>query len=118
MRGEQPRRERLVVVGNGMAGMRTIEELLDRAPDRYEIGVFGAEPQPGYNRILLSSALAGDRRIEDTITHPRHWHEARGISLFAGDPIVAVDRDAKTVRSAAGTCLAYDKLLLATGSQP
>ena len=118
MRSEQPRRRRLVVVGNGMAGMRTIEELLASAPDRYEIAVFGAEPQPGYNRILLSSALAGDRRIEDIITHPRCWHEAQGISLFASDPIVAVDRDAKTVRSAAGICLTYDKLLLATGSKP
>src|SRR5215831_18441552 len=118
MRGEWPRRERLVVVGNGMAGMRTIEELLAGAPDRYDITIFGAEPQPGYNRILLSSALAGDRRVEDTITHSRHWHEARGIALFAGDPIVAVDRDTKTVWSAAGTCVVYDKLLLATGSKP
>src|SRR5438132_6173925 len=116
MRRRQPRRQRLVVIGNGMAGMRTIEELLACAPDRYAIAVFGGEPQPGYNRILLSSVLAGDRRVEDIVTHPRSWHEARGISLSAGDPIVAIDRAAKTVRSAAGACVAYDLLLLATGS--
>jgi nitrite reductase (NADH) large subunit len=118
MRREQPRRPRLVVVGNGMAAMRTIEELLARARDRYDIAIFGAEPRPGYNRILLSSALAGDRRAEDIITHPRCWYEARGISLFTGDTVVAVDREARTVQSATGACVAYDKLLLATGSKP
>jgi nitrite reductase (NADH) large subunit len=69
MKGGPRRRERLVVVGNGMAGMRTVEELLGRAPDRYDITVFGAEAQPGYNRILLSSVLAGQKKLDD-IRHP------------------------------------------------
>jgi nitrite reductase (NADH) large subunit len=112
------RRERLVVVGNGMAGMRTVEELLERAPARYDIAVFGAEAQPGYNRILLSGVLAGEKKLDDIVTHPKGWHEAHGIVLNAGDPVVAIDREARTVRSAAGLCLGYDKLLLATGSKP
>ena len=113
-----PRRERLVVVGNGMAGMRTVEELLDRAPARYDIAVFGAEARPGYNRILLSSVLAGEKKLDDIVTHPKGWHEARGIVPNTGDPVVAIDRQARTVRSAAGVCLGYDRLLLATGSKP
>jgi nitrite reductase (NADH) large subunit len=118
MRRQQPRRERLVVIGNGMAGLRTIEELLARAPDRYDIAVFGAEPQPGYNRILLSSVLAGEQEIDDIVTHPKGWYEANHLALKAGDSIVAIDRTARVVRSDAGACVAYDKLLLATGSKP
>ncbi len=112
------RRERLVVVGNGMAGMRTIEELLARAPSRYDIVIFGAEPKPGYNRILLSSVLAGEKEVDGIVTHPREWHAAHGIVLNAGDPVVAIDRGTRTVRSTAGICLGYDKLLVATGSKP
>jgi len=118
MSGGRPRRERLVVIGNGMAGTRAVEELLDRAPDRYAIVVFGAEPQPSYNRILLSSVLAGEKRIGDIVTHPLGWYEANGVALIAGDPVAAIDREAKTVRAASGICLGYDKLLLSTGSKP
>ena len=118
MSGGRPRRERLVVIGNGMAGTRAVEDLLDRAPDRYDIVVFGAEKQPSYNRILLSSVLAGEKRIGDIVTHPLGWYEANGVTLIAGDPVAAIDREAKTVRSAGGICLGYDKLLLATGSKP
>ncbi len=111
-------RERLVVVGNGMAGMRTVEELLARAPDRYDIAIFGAEPQPSYNRILLSAVLAGEKTVGDIIAHPRSWYGERGIVLIAGDPVAAIDPGAKTIRSAGGIGLAYDELLLATGSKP
>jgi nitrite reductase (NADH) large subunit len=111
-------RERLVVVGNGMAGLRTVEELLDQAPDRYDIAIFGAEPQLGYNRLLLSAVLAGERTLADIIAHPRSWYDERGIALIAGDPVVAIERAVKTTRSAGGIALAYDKLLLATGSKP
>ena len=111
-------RQRLVVAGNGMVGLRTVEELLDRAPDRYDIAVFGVEPHPGYNRVRLSAVLAGEVQLDDIVTHPCDWYEARGIALYAGDPIVAVDRDGRTVRSANGVCLGYDALVLATGSKP
>jgi nitrite reductase (NADH) large subunit len=111
-------RQRLVVVGNGMAGMRTVEELLARSPVRYDVTVFGAEPHPNYNRIMLSSVLAGEKELADIVINPRQWYEDNGITLFTGDPVVAVDRAAKTVRAASGKVVAYDKLLLATGSKP
>jgi nitrite reductase (NADH) large subunit len=111
-------RERLVVVGNGMAGLRTVEELLARAPDRYDIAIVGAEPHPSYNRLLLSTVLAGEKAIGDIIAHPRSWYDERGIALIAGDPVAAIDRAAGTVRTEGGITLPYDKLLLATGSKP
>ena len=113
-----PGRERLVVVGNGMAGLRTVEELLTLAPDRYDIAIVGAEPHPSYNRLLLSAVLAGEKMVADIIAHPRSWYDERGIALIVGDPVAAIDRGAKTVRSAGGVTLAYDRLVLATGSKP
>jgi nitrite reductase (NADH) large subunit len=111
-------RERLVVVGNGPAAMRTVEELLLRAPDRYDIAIFGAEPRHAYNRILLSSVLSGEKSADGIVTHDPTWHEERGIALVAGDPIVAIDRAAQSVTSASGIVMGYDTLLLATGSKP
>jgi nitrite reductase (NADH) large subunit len=111
-------RERLVVVGNGPAAMRTIEELFVHAPDRYDIAIFGAEPRLAYNRILLSSVLSGEKTADGVVTHDQAWHEERGIALVAGDPITAIDRAAQTVTSASGIVMGYDKLLLATGSKP
>ncbi|HJY17172.1 MAG TPA: FAD-dependent oxidoreductase, partial [Xanthobacteraceae bacterium] len=71
------RRPRLVVVGNGMAGMRAVEELLARAPDRFAITVIGAETQPNYNRILLSSVLAGDKTMDEIVINPWSWYGER-----------------------------------------
>jgi nitrite reductase (NADH) large subunit len=76
-------RPRLVVVGNGMAGMRTVEELVARAPDRFDITVIGGEPHPSYNRILLSSALAGERTLAEIVIQPSSWYEKHGIHLIA-----------------------------------
>jgi nitrite reductase [NAD(P)H] large subunit len=112
------RRERLVVVGNGMAGMRAVEELLKRNPVRYDITVFGAEPHVNYDRIMLSSVLAGEKELGDIIINPLAWYGENAIRLFAGDPVVAIDRAAKTVRSESGRLEPYDRLLLATGSKP
>ena len=112
----QPGTRRLVVIGNGMAAMRTIEELLELAPAAYEITVFGAEPQGSYNRILLSSLLAGDKRLEDVVTHPLEWYARRGIQLHTSDPVVEIDRAHRCVRSRNGVEAAYDRLLIATGS--
>ncbi|HEX4506895.1 MAG TPA: nitrite reductase large subunit NirB [Alphaproteobacteria bacterium] len=112
------KRERLVVVGNGMAGMRTVEELLKRDPLRYQITVFGAEPHVNYDRIALSSVLAGEKEIGQITIHSLAWYGENGVQLQAGDPIVAIDREAKTVTSESGRVEPYDKLLLAMGSKP
>ncbi|MGE5516847.1 MAG: nitrite reductase large subunit NirB [Bacteroidota bacterium] len=111
-------RQRLVVIGNGMAGMRTVEELLARAPVRYDITVFGAEPHPNYNRIMLSSVLAGEKTVDDIVINSREWYADNDITLHTGDPVVAIDRAAKTVTSASGRVVTYDKLLISTGSKP
>src|SRR5215469_9268238 len=100
-------RERLVVVGNGMAGMRTVEELLACAPDRYDITVIGTEPQPNYNRILLSSVLAGEKTLGEIIINARDWYEECGIRLLTGDPVTRIDRTSKRVE-VAGCDIAYD----------
>jgi nitrite reductase (NADH) large subunit len=112
------RRRRLVVIGNGMAGMRTVEQLLELAPEAYEITVFGAEPQVHYNRILLSPLLAGDKRLGEIILHPREWYVQHQVTLHTGDPVVAIDRRRRLVRSARGREQPYDRLLIATGAKP
>jgi nitrite reductase (NADH) large subunit len=111
-------RPRLVVVGNGMAGMRTVEELLKLAPGFYDITVFGAEPHPNYNRILLSPVLAGEQKLEDIILNGLDWYRENGIRLHAGRRVVHIDRRARAVEADDGTREEYDRLLLATGSNP
>ena len=118
MKNPTQAQRRLVLVGNGMAGMRTIEEILARAPDAFTITVFGAEPHGNYNRIMLSPLLAGEKSFSDIMINDRDWYEARGIELIAGEEAVAIDRDARIVRGARGTERTYDILLLATGSNP
>ena len=113
-----PRRSRLILVGNGMAGVRALEEILSRAPHEFSITVFGSEPHGNYNRIMLSPVLAGEKTFEAITTHPRSWYEDNGIELIAGEPVVGIDRAAKTVTGARGTTRPYDVLLLATGSNP
>jgi NAD(P)H-nitrite reductase len=107
-----------VVIGNGMAGMRTVEELLQLAPDLYDIAVFGAEPYGNYNRILLSQLLSGEKGADEIMLNTPAWYAEHGIALHAGDPVVAIDRRRKRVRSRNGVELPYDRLLIATGSQP
>ena len=111
-------RKQLVVIGNGMAGVRTVEELLKIAPDLYDITVFGAEPHPNYNRIMLSPVLAGEQTVDDIILNPVAWYANHGIALHMGKAVTAVDRRTRTVTAADGTQARYDRLLLATGSQP
>jgi nitrite reductase (NADH) large subunit len=109
---------KLVMVGNGMAGIRTIEEILKLAPDLYDITVFGAEPHPNYNRILLSPVLAGEQTVDEIILNPWSWYQEHGITLHAGKQVTEVDRVRRIVRAADGTEAAYDRLVLATGSNP
>src|SRR5437868_8999076 len=96
------RRQRLVVVGNGMAGMRAVEELLARAPERYAITVIGAEPQLNYNRIMLSAVLAGEKTFDEIVINPRSWYDQHAIRLLTGTRVDAIDRAASRVVLAGG----------------
>lgn len=109
---------KLVMVGNGMAGVRTLEELLKIAPDLYDVTVFGAEPHPNYNRILLSPVLAGEQTIDEIVLNPLSWYEENKITLHLGKKVVDIDRRKRIVRAADGTEAEYDRLLIATGSNP
>lgn len=111
-------RPRLVLVGNGMAGVRTLEELLKIAPGHYDITVFGAEPHPNYNRILLSPVLAGEQTTDEIVLNPRSWYADNGITLHTGCAVTQIDRVQRVVVSADGRRTPYDRLLLATGSLP
>jgi nitrite reductase (NADH) large subunit len=113
-----PAKQKLVVIGNGMAGMRTVEEILQRAPGMFEITVFGAEPHPNYDRIMLSPLLAGDKDFEQIVINPLAWYEENGIELIAGEHVDWIDRAERIARGHNGTTRAYDKLLIATGSNP
>ena len=112
------RKMKLVMVGNGMAGVRTLEELLKIAPDLYDITVFGAEPHPNYNRILLSPVLAGEQTLDEIVLNSWDWYKDNGITLHAGKTVAAVDRVRRVVRAEDGTEAAYDRLLICTGSNP
>jgi len=109
---------RLVMVGNGMAGCRTLEELLKHAPDHYDITVFGGEPHPNYNRILLSPVLAGEMKVEEIILNDLAWYADNGIKLHLNKKVVKIDRVKRQVIAEDGTTEPYDRLLLATGSNP
>ena len=112
-------KQRLVVIGNGMAGMRTVEELLSAAPDQYDITVFGSEPYGNYNRIMLSAVLCGDKTIEDIVINSRQWYSDNHINLHAGaeKAVVRIDRGGQQVIAQDGTVAEYDRLLIATGSK-
>ncbi|MDO8294477.1 MAG: nitrite reductase large subunit NirB, partial [Gallionella sp.] len=112
------KKTRLVVIGNGMAGMRTLEELLKLAPDMYDITVFGAEPHGNYNRILLSPVLAGEMTIKDIMLNDVDWYAQNGITLHLNKTVAQIDRVRRKVIADDGTEAGYDRLLLATGSNP
>ena len=109
---------KLVVIGNGMAGMRTVEELLKMAPDFYDITVFGDEPHPNYNRIMLSPVLAGEQTINDIVLNSREWYAENNITLHTGKRVNKIDRTRRIVYAEDGTQTEYDRILLATGSTP
>ncbi len=118
LKPEGDTRDHLVVIGNGMAGCRAVEELLARDPARYRVTIFGAEPRVNYNRIMLSPVLAGEKSFDDIVINDADWYAANGIALVAGDPVAAIDRAARTVTTRGGTTESYDRLLIATGSDP
>jgi nitrite reductase (NADH) large subunit len=111
-------KQRLVVIGNGMAGCRAIEEVLARDPDRYEITVFGAEPRVNYNRIMLSPVLSGEKTFEDIIINDRDWYADNGVVLHCGKAVLRIDREARLIEAEDGLEVPYDKLILAVGSDP
>ncbi len=111
-------KEKLVLIGNGMAGMRALEELLKITPDMYDITVFGAEPYGNYNRILLSPVLAGEKSIDDIMLNTVEWYKENNITLHAGKKVANVNRKKRVVIAEDGTEEPYDRLLLATGSNP
>lgn len=111
-------KQRLVMVGNGMAGMRTLEYLLQFSPEFYDITVFGAEPFGNYNRVMLSPVLADEMSFEEIILHDPDWYRRHGVTLHAGKTITHIDRKRRKVMTKDGIEATYDRLLLATGSTP
>ncbi|MFM5923314.1 MAG: FAD-dependent oxidoreductase, partial [Novosphingobium sp.] len=112
------RAERLVVIGNGMAGCRAVEEILARDPGRYAVTIFGAEPRVNYNRIMLSPVLAGEKSFDEIVINDAAWYADNAITLVSGDPVAAIDRANQTVIARSGRVEPYDRLLIATGSDP
>jgi len=110
--------EKLVVVGNGMAPGRVLDRLFEAAPGAYEVTIFNAESRTNYDRILLSPVLSGEKSYEEIVIHGDAWYETHGVTLLKGKKIVEIDRSAKMVTAEDGTTADYDKLLIATGSEP
>ncbi len=108
----------LIVVGNGMAGCRAVEEILARDRGTYRITIFGAEPRVNYNRIMLSPLLAGEKSFDDIVINDQAWYDDNDITLVSGDQVVAIDRKIQTVTARSGRTESYNKLILATGSDP
>ncbi|WP_170461445.1 nitrite reductase large subunit NirB [Ruegeria arenilitoris] len=110
-------KQKLVVIGAGMASGRVLEQLTETAPDAFDITLFNAEPRGNYNRIMLSPVLSGDKTYEDIVTHDGDWYAQRGIACRFGEHVVKIDREMKVVEGENGH-VPYDKLLIATGSAP
>ena len=111
-------KEKLILIGNGMAGVRTLEQLLKLAPERYDITVFGGEPCGNYNRILLSPVLAGEKTIDEIMLNDEQWYADNGITLQKGKWVEEVNRAKRVVRASDGCEAGYDRLIIATGSNP
>ncbi|MBY6541244.1 NAD(P)/FAD-dependent oxidoreductase [Rhodococcus sp. BP-349] len=111
-------RHRLLVVGNGMAGARTVEEILGRDREKFDVTMIGDEPYGNYNRIMLSHVLSGESSIDDDdlMLNPMAWYRENGVTLHVGDRAVALDRFAKNVTCESGRVVPYDTVIIATGS--
>src|SRR5579885_3371093 len=111
-------KEKLVVVGGGMAGGRVVEEIVARENSRFDVTIIGAEPYTVYNRILLSDVLAGSKSPEGVFLYSTEWFQSRSVRLITGVKVESIHRDRKVVRLAGGEERPYDKLIIATGSLP
>ncbi|HEY0826772.1 MAG TPA: nitrite reductase large subunit NirB [Bacilli bacterium] len=110
--------KKLVLIGNGMAGVNTVEHILKLAPNKFDITIFGTEPHPNYNRILLSYVLSGDSSVNDIVINSYEWYESNGITLYTDHTVTEINTEQQTVTSNQGVCVAYDQLIIATGSNP
>ncbi|UOR12132.1 nitrite reductase large subunit NirB [Halobacillus amylolyticus] len=112
------RKQKLVLIGNGMAGVRCVENILSENDDAFDITIFGSEPHANYSRIMLSSLLQGETMIEDIMTHSHSWYTKNNIQLFSGETVVEIDKESKIVKTDKDREMQYDKLIVATGSSP
>lgn len=110
------RKTKLLMIGNGMAGVRTIEEILERDSDRFDITIIGKEPYPNYNRIMLSNILQNKMTVDETIMNPYEWYEEHHIHLITGDKVVNINRELQHVETEQGQVVEYDQMIIATGS--
>ena len=117
MMAQPTKRERLVIIGAGMASGRMLENLLDAAPGAYDITLFNGEKRGNYNRLMLSPVLSGEKTYDEIVTHDDAWYAANAIEARFGEAVVKIDRERRVVVSAGGETR-YDKLVLATGSAP
>lgn len=115
---KKQQKQKLIVIGNGMAALRFLENMLKQDACPYDITVFGSEAHAGYNRILLSPLLSGEQTLEDIITHSYQWYEENKIELISGRLITAIDRENKQVTDNDNKQYSYDKLIISTGSNP
>ncbi|MED4154729.1 nitrite reductase large subunit NirB [Priestia aryabhattai] len=111
-------KKKLVLIGNGMAGVRAIEEVLKVSSEAFEITIFGSEPHPNYNRILLSKVLQGDTNVEDITLNDWNWYQENNITLYTNETVTSIDSVKKEVATNSGRVESYDELILATGSLP
>lgn len=111
-------KKKLVLVGNGMAGVRTIEEIIKVSAEEFEITIFGSEPHPNYNRILLSKVLQGDTKVTDITLNDWDWYRENNVELYTGETVTGIDSENKVVTTDSGRTQPYDELILATGSLP
>ena len=111
-------KQKLVIIGNGMAPGRALERLFDQAPGAYDVTIFNAEPRVNYDRIMLSPLLSGEKSFDDIVIHGDGWYIKHGVTLYKGAKVTKIDRDARTVTSQHGITAHYDKLVIATGSMP
>ena len=114
----EAQKQKLVIVGNGMAPGRMLEHLFETAPGLYEVTIFNAEPRVNYDRIMLSPVLSGEKSFEDIVIHGDGWYVRNGVTLYKGHRVISIDRQARTVTSDHGVTAPYDKLVIATGSTP
>ena len=114
----RPNKQKLVIIGNGMAGARVAEEILKRDPDAFDITIIGGEPHGNYNRILLSNVLNGSQNADDITMNTFQWYKDNGIKLLAGTPAIGIHREKRTVMLLDARQIPYDKLIIATGSRP
>ncbi|MWC27850.1 nitrite reductase large subunit NirB [Paenibacillus sp. MMS18-CY102] len=111
-------KQKLILIGNGMAGVRCVEEILQLQPDAFDVTIFGTEPHPNYNRIMLSKVLQGDTPMSEITINDWQWYRDRGITLYTGETVTRIDKDRQLVYTDQGRKAAYDKLIIATGSLP